>query len=67
MTSICKHDKCYISRRHIHTQEMEQLSFNEYWCPTHEKWTRCEGPCPNGEDHVHVRQIYTSSEKIILL
>lgn len=41
-----------IPRPHKHTGEWVETYYDEWWCPTEERWVMCAMPCPDGSKHV---------------
>ncbi len=65
----CTDRKCarYIPKRHEHTEEMVEIYYTEYWCPSEKRWVMCSAPCPDGMPHKLSRQKPIMSEQIRLL
>lgn len=33
------------------TGEYDTVTYEEYWCPTDQRWSTCPSPCPDGTPH----------------
>lgn len=33
------------------TGEWVEIEKKMWWCPTHNQWGECDGPCPDGTPH----------------